>query len=145
MTTEKALNQHFVATGIYAEGCTRKDWYPGHWVTFQIGDAKVPLFPILRRAGPIVLHDVHHMLTGYPPTWKGEAEVAGWELGSGGCGWHFFYWLDRLFFLLVGFIAAPRTTLRAFARGRGSHNLFGMHTEGVLRMELEAVRDYTGT
>ena len=67
MTTEEALNRHFVSTGIYAEGCTRDDWYAGHAVYLEVGAWKVP-FPILRRSGPIILHDLHHMLTGYPPT-----------------------------------------------------------------------------
>lgn len=144
MTTEDALNRHFVATGIYAEGCTRENWYPGNFVSIQIARWKVPIFPILRRNGPIVLHDVHHMITGYPPSWRGEAEIAGWEIGSGGCRWHLFYWLDRLSFLLLGLFAAPVATWRAFARGRTCHNLYRMEPEAVLRMEVREVRDYVG-
>jgi len=83
MTIEESLNRYFAATGIYADGCTREDWYPGNTLHLRVGSWKVP-FPILRRAGPIILHDVHHMLTGYPPTWKGETELAAWEIGSGG-------------------------------------------------------------
>ena len=143
MTIEEALNRHFAATGIYAEGCTRDDWYAGHVVTLRAGRLRIP-FPILRRKGPIILHDVHHMLTGYPPTWKGEAEVAAWEIASGGCGWHLLYWLDRLSFLLVGLVAAPRATGRALARGLRSHNLFGRDPEAVLGESLDEVRADVG-
>lgn len=143
MTTEEALNRHFVASGIHAEGCTRDDWYAGHAVHLRIGSWRVP-FPILRRSGPIILHDVHHMLTGYPPTWKGEAEVAGWEITSGGCGWHLLYWLDRLSFLAVGLLAAPLATVRAMARGLHAHNLYGRDPEALLREDVDAVRAAVG-
>lgn len=144
MTAEEALNRHFARTGIYREGCTREDWYPGNMVSLKIGGLDLPIFPILRRNGPIVLHDLHHMLAGYPPTWRGEAEVAAWEIGSGGCRWHLFYWLDRLTFLLVGALAAPIATWRAFVRGRHSRNLFGQETEAVLAMDLADLESYAG-
>jgi len=143
MTIEEALNQHFAATGIYAEGSTREDWYARNAIYLRVGSWKVP-FPILRRAGPIILHDVHHMLTGYPPTWKGEAELAGWEIGSGGCSWHILYWIDRLSFLIVGLVAAPAATARALARGLRGHNLFGRDPEAVLREDVDDVHAYVG-
>jgi hypothetical protein len=144
MTTEEALNQHFVAAGIYAEGCTRESWYPGHLVSLQFGHWKLPIFPILDRNGPIVLHDVHHMITGYPPTWKGEAEIAGWEIASGGCRWHVLYWLDRLSFLLIGLVAAPVSTWRAFERGKGNRNLYDRDPEEVLETDVAELERYVG-
>jgi len=144
MTAEEALNRHFAETGIHPEGCTRSDWYPGHVVSLKIGGRSLPIFPILDRDGPIVLHDLHHLLAGYPPTWRGEAEVAAWEIASGGCRWHLLYWIDRLTFLLVGLIAAPGATWRAFARGRHSRNLYDREPEAVLRMQIEALESYVG-
>jgi hypothetical protein len=143
MNVEEALNRHFVASGIYPEGCTRGDWYAGNAVYIRMGDWNIP-FPIARRSGPIILHDVHHMLTGYPPTWKGEVEVAASEIGSGGCGWHPLYWLDRLSFLIAGLFTAPRATVRAFVRGWRGHNLFGRDPEAVLREPVEEVRAWAG-
>jgi len=105
----------------------------------------VPFLPILRRSGPIVLHDVHHLLTGYGFSWRGELEVAAWELGSGGCGWHVLYWLDRLTFFALGIALAPRVTLRAFARGRRGHNLYAHDPEEVLRMDVDAARASVGS
>ena len=142
MTTEEALNLHFVASGIYAEGCTRADWYPGNMVSLKLGRFSLPIFPVLRRDGPIVLHDIHHMITGYAPTWQGEAALAGWELGSGGCGWHLFYWLDRLTFALLGLAIAPVALARAFRRGLSSRNLFSRDPEEILRSGLDEVIQY---
>jgi len=142
MTAEEALNRHFVDTGIYAEGCTRRDWYPGNIVSLKIGGVSLPVFPILRRDGPIILHDLHHMLAGYPPTWQGEAELAAWEIGSGGCRWHLLYWIDRLSFLVVGLAAAPVAVWRAFVRGRGNRNLFDREPEAVLRTDIAELERY---
>jgi hypothetical protein len=144
MTAEDALNRHFSKSGIYPKGCTRADWYPGHLVSLKFGSVSVPMFPILRRDGPIVLHDLHHMLAGYPPTWRGEAELAAWEIGSGGCRWHVLYWLDRLTFLLGGLLAAPVATWRAFARGTHCRNLFGRDVEAVLATDVDKLAGFVG-
>ena len=37
-------------------------------------------------------HDLHHVLTEDPTTWRGEAEIAAWELASV-CGRHVTVWL----------------------------------------------------
>ena len=144
MTTEQALNRHFAATGILKEGCTREDWYAGHWIRIKLGRLELPFFPILRRNGPVVLHDLHHMLAGYPTDMQGEMEVAGWELGSGGCGWHGFYWIDRLTAFLLGLVMATGPTLRAFTRGRKCRNLFRRNPEEVLRTDADELRAQLG-
>ncbi len=140
MTAEQALNRHFIATGILDEGSTRDDWYAGHWIYLKLGSARLPFFPVLRRGGPVVLHDLHHMLTGYAPDWKGEVELAGWELGSGGCGWHLLYGFDRLASFRLGLLTAPSGTLRAFARGGRCRNLFRRNPEEVLRTDVDRLR-----
>ena len=84
------------------------------------------------------------MITGYPPTWKGEAEIAGWEIGSGGCRWHLFYWLDRLSFLVLGLVAAPVATWRAFTRGLGNRNLYHRDPEEVLQTDVAELESYVG-
>ena len=136
MIAADALQQHFVATGLLGPESTRDDWYRGYVVWLRAGRARIP-FPILDRSGPIVLHDLHHMLAGYPPDWPGEIELAGWELGSGGCGAHLLYWLDRLSFFGVGMLTAPRTTLRAFRRGRRHGNLFRRDPQEVPRQDVD--------
>lgn len=140
MTTEEALNHHFATTGILEPGCTRKDWYADNLIWLDVGRYRIPIFFVLRGDGPIILHDLHHLLTGYPPSWRGECELAGWELASGGCRWHLFYWLDRLTFLLLGLLTAPLATLRASARGLRMRNLFDRDPEEVLRLDIEQAR-----
>jgi hypothetical protein len=142
MNTERALNDHFAATGLLPEGCTRADWYAHHAIPLKIGGVTVGVFPILQREGPIILHDLHHMLTGCPPDWRGEVELAGWELASGGCGWHLFYWLDRLSLMALGLLTAPTRLLQGLRAGWGRSNLYGMSPKGVLRLDADALRRY---
>jgi len=145
VTTEDALNSHFVATGILWDGCTREDWYKGHFIYLKLGPLKIPFIPILRRSGPVVLHDIHHMLTGYGTDWRGEVEIAGWELASGGCRWHLLYWVDRLLGFAFGLVTVPAVALRGFRAGRGRRNLYRLKAETVLPMQTEDVRALTGT
>jgi len=100
--------------------------------------------PITRAiARTILLHDLHHIATGYPTTLIGEAEIAAWEL-AGGCGRHAAAWAINIPSMALGLLLAPRRTLRAFARGRGVVNLFRRdpaaatlsQTTGALRARL---------
>jgi hypothetical protein len=70
--------------------------------------------------------------------------VSAWELGSGGCGRHVLYWIDRLTFSVLGLVLAPRAALHAFARGRRGHNFFACDPEDVLRMDIGAARASAG-
>ena len=74
------------------------------------------------RRQTLAAHDLHHVLTGYSCTLRGEFEMAAWEAASGGfpnagaaavCGG----------LIVAGLIACPRRTLRAWRRGRASRNL----------------------
>ena len=71
----------------------------------------------------IRLHDLHHVATGYQTTWRGESEIAAWELAAG-CGKFYAAWILNLGAFALGLVIAPRRTLRAFARGRRSTTLY---------------------
>ncbi len=78
------------------------------------------------RADALRVHDLHHLLTGYGTDWRGESEIASWELGSGGAGRYAYAWFIALFGFVVGVLTMPFRTWRAFRRGRGASNLYGL-------------------
>jgi hypothetical protein len=81
----------------------------------------MPNFAWRRRA--IDAHDLHHLLTGYPCTVKGELEIAAWEFGAG----RYPHWGATLFcgpLVLAGLAAMPRRTIAAFRRGRRGRSLY---------------------
>jgi hypothetical protein len=74
-----------------------------------------------RRA--VRFHDLHHVLTEYPTTWRGEFEIAAWEIANG-VGRYWEGWLLDLLGFACGLVVFPGGVYRAFLRGRRSANLY---------------------
>ncbi|HCH62479.1 MAG: hypothetical protein CL927_05765 [Deltaproteobacteria bacterium] len=84
------------------------------------------------RGAVLQRHDLHHVLTGYPTDWRGEAFISAWELGSGGPSGMLFAWTIVLFGIFTGIVGDPVGTFRAFVRGCGSDNLYGTSVDDAL-------------
>ena len=139
MTAEDALSRFFVDQGLFPEGSTAADWIGDRW--YRMGG--VPVLPLVGKLKQsLILHDIHHLVTGYDTSWSGELELAGWELGSGGCHTHFFFWLDRIGAFTFGLLTAPRRVLRAFRAGWYARNLYRLDAYRVLRMDVDELREY---
>ena len=98
-----------------------------------------------RRA--LQMHDLHHVATGYPPTWTGEAEISAWELATG-CGEYAFAWTITLQGLAVGlFVASQPAVPKPFGPaangivvyGSGG-DLYAMNADGSGRRLLASDR-----
>src|SRR2546423_9776570 len=69
---------------LFALGGLGEDGGYGHaWVKLRLW--RVPIwFPNTRgRRRAVRFHDLHHVLTGYPTDWRGEFEIAAWEIATG--------------------------------------------------------------
>jgi ubiquinone biosynthesis protein Coq4 len=95
---------------------------PARWscpigpVTFRF-----PYFAWRRRA--IRAHDLHHEMTGYPMTMRGEFQLAAWEMGAG----RYPDWRATLMcapLLVTGLCWSPRAMWRAYRAGRRSESLY---------------------
>jgi hypothetical protein len=99
---------------------------------------RLPNFDWRRKA--IFAHDLHHVLTGYPCTMRGEFQMAAWEFGAGPMP----HWGATLFCLplvLAGLFWAPRRMLLAFLGGRGSCSLHESRaTDRLLATPLHVAR-----
>jgi len=138
-TLEYARARYFAAAGIPAHG-----GYDDPWVSVSFGPLQLPLPNIPARRKVVAQHDLHHALTGYDATLRGEAEMAAWEVASG-CGLRWQPWFINLHAIAVGLVIAPRRTSRAFARGFGAQNLFGKPVNAeLLARPLRAVRQELG-
>ena len=142
MTTRDELVRHLIARGILREGADWEDCYAKPWISFPVFGWKILFFPTWGRWGALPLHDVNHILSGCDTTWKGEFEIAGWELASGGCGWHLLYWLDRISTFVIGLVVTPRSVLRGLSSGRGHRNTFRLPKGRVLEMDFDDLRPY---
>ena len=114
--------------------------YSERWVKLRAGPIAM-CFPSTRaRVAAARLHDVHHLLTEYETDWRGEAEIAAWELG-GGCGRYWPAWMLNIGAFGIGLVIAPRRVFRAFVRGRHSTTLYRARQPQIGDLSLTKLRD----
>lgn len=108
----RAALEHYFAQYHFKDG-----GYNARWFHIKLGPLLIPLPNVPARVEAVKIHDLHHIVTGYTAHWKGEVEIAGWELG-GGCGRYWVAWLLNMGSFILGLFLYPRALFRAFAAGR---------------------------
>jgi hypothetical protein len=120
--------------------------YSERWVKLKAGPITLAFPNAPGRVRAVKLHDLHHVVTDYPTTWTGEAEIAAWEIATG-CGRFGWAWYLNLQGLAIGVGIAPRAVWRAFIRGRHTRNLYhgyGAPTETLLARRVGDIRRELG-
>jgi hypothetical protein len=97
--------------------------YEEGWVKMRAGPIPIWFPNTVARVKAVRFHDLHHVLTEYPTTWRGESEIGAWEVATG-CAAHYQGWLLNLLAFAIGLAINPRGVYRAFMRGRRSRNLY---------------------
>lgn len=115
--------------------------YTEQWARIKLGPIAIWIPSTRSRREAIRFHDLHHALTGYPATPKGEAQIAAWELATGCARFPAALVLNTLA-LGLGVVIAPRLSMRAYARGKATlRNLYkGEVSDELLARDLEQVR-----
>ena len=129
--------QHYFAQYHFKDG-----GYSDRWFRIKLGPLFIPLPNIKARVDAVKIHDLHHVITGYRADWKGEVEIAGWEL-AGGCGRYWVAWLLNTGSFTVGSVIHPRALFRAVRQGRAiARNLYhgNMPLEVLLKMTIGELR-----
>lgn len=136
-TIRQARARFFADSGFSPSGGYENDWAEAKFGAVRY---RVPNLPARRAA--LRRHDLHHVATGYASDWRGEAEISGWELGSG-AGWFPYAWLIALWGLFTGLLQHPGPTVQAFLRGRHSTNLYrsGDTVQALLEKPLSTLLD----
>ncbi len=88
----------------------------------QLGGCVIPLPNFRWRRNLIGRHDLHHVMTGYPPTFEGELLVAAWEAGNRSYAALPARILTSCL-ALIGLCVAPLKTASAFRDGRRAGKL----------------------
>lgn len=101
----------------------------------------IPNFSARKKA--VLKHDIHHIVTGYPSTFKGESEIGAWEIGSG-CKHYWAAWVLDASGFMTGIVFNLWGVLKAFARGRRTRNLYydDISTEEALHMKVSELEKY---
>ena len=120
------------ARALYFEINNFKDGgYGEAWVKMKAGPFPIWFPNTKARVRAVKYHDLHHVLTEYPTTWRGESEIGAWEVATG-CASHYPAWLLNLEALAIGLVIHPRGVFRAFVRGRKSRNLYRLRFDDEL-------------
>jgi hypothetical protein len=105
-------------------GFTESTGYEGRWIKVEVWRIPIWIPNTKGRRKAVKLHDLHHVLTEYPTTWRGEAEISAWEIGSGGLQKYWAGWLLDLMNVAQGIVINPRGIYRGFMLGRRTFNLY---------------------
>ncbi len=138
-TVKDALGHLFQQYGIPS------DAYTASHFTIPVGRIEFRFPNIPARVKVAQFHDLHHILTGYPTTWLGEAEIGAWELATG-CRGYFIAWFLNGGAAFVGLFLNPKAVIRAFRRGwKTPTNLYHdfVYTD-LLDLTLGELRKKTG-
>ena len=121
------------------------DAYTTQWFVIPIGKFPVHLPNLPSRVKVARLHDIHHVLTGYPANWRGEAEIGAWEIATG-CRTYWIAWFFNIGATLVGAFLWPRAVWKAFRRGwRTRTNLYYDYDyDALLKMKVSELRAEIG-
>ena len=93
------------------------------WWYFKVLGLKIYCYNFDWRKRALFTHDLHHVVTGYPCTMKGEMQVATWEFAAGRFP-NIFSNLFCLPLVAAGTLLIPGKTFKAFQRGQQSRSLF---------------------
>jgi hypothetical protein len=117
--------------------------YDKRWIKVKVWHFPIWLPNTAGRIRAVKLHDVHHVLTEYPTTWRGEAEISAWEIGTGGVNKYYAGWLLDLLSIAQGLVVNPRGVYRGFMRGRYSRNLYSREfSDEILKHKVGEYRDH---
>ena len=75
----------------------------------KLGPVFIPLPNTKARVDAVKFHDIHHLLTEYPATLRGEAEIGAWEIASG-CGKYYAAWVLNFGSFFYGMFFFPKAT-----------------------------------
>jgi hypothetical protein len=110
---------------------------------FTIGPVTIPMPTFSWRRAAIQRHDLHHILTGYPFTMRGEFQVATWEFAAG----RYPHWGATLLLLplvVMGLFWSPTAIWRAFMKGRGELSLYRPELRDAAgRLSVDALMEGT--
>ena len=137
LTVGEARTRYFERAGFPPDG-----GYAAAFVSLgRLGPIPVGFPNSDSRRRAVVMHDLHHIATGYETSWAGEGEISAWEIAAG-CGRFAFAWFINLQGMVMGWVVSPGRTWRAWVRGRHSRSLYvaGGFSDSVLRETVGALR-----
>lgn len=118
ITVEQAARSLAGATCLVTNSAPEQKWW-----SFKVFGLTIYCYNFEWRRRALFCHDLHHVVTGFPFTLRGECQVAAWEFSAGRYP-NVFANLFCLPLLLLGMLIIPSRTLQAFLSGQKARTLF---------------------
>jgi hypothetical protein len=136
LTIQEALDQFFEKNNLGKDGGLNKNWA---WL--KLGRFYIPFPNPDSRKKALVLHDIHHIATGYESNWRGEVAIGAWEISTG-CGSYSAAWVLDLGAFALGLFLFPKIVYHAFVRGQHTLNLYKNKVDknAILQMQVSEVQ-----
>ena len=117
-TITRSLELYFLKENLGKDGGLNEPWG-----RIKIWKFYIPIPNTEARKKALVLHDIHHIVTGYDGDWRGEVSTGAWEIASG-CRQYLVAWYLNLGAMGVGLFIYPKSMFNAFIRGLRTGNLY---------------------
>ncbi len=140
MKTRDLISEYITQHDLCPGANTVDQWLQKEWLEVKIDERVVRAFPLRFVKDTLIKHDIHHVLTDYPTSFRGECELAGWELASGGCHLNVIFWFDRIIAMLIGLLFCPRATVGAIRQGWRCRNLYSNQLDELLESDVDELR-----
>jgi hypothetical protein len=101
--------------------------YDARWTDASFLGIRFRVLNTERHRVGIMVHDLHHVITGFGTDLVGEGEISGWEARRGLRPLGLYVASIVASGMLMGFLIAPRRTLHAW-RAAGKRSLFSLCT-----------------
>jgi hypothetical protein len=136
-TLQHQLNNFYEVNGYGEEGGINNKWI---WLKFKYFSLPIP--NIKGRRENVWRHDMLHILLDYDTSWKGETQVSGWVMGSGGWGKFYVGWLFAFAMFGIAIVFFPKSTFKSFVRGRNTRSpyLLGIEKEKLYSTDIEILK-----
>jgi hypothetical protein len=137
-TLQHQLENFYEVNGYGEEGGINNNWI---WLKFKYFSLPIP--NVKGRRENVWRHDMLHILLNYDTSWKGETQVSGWVMGSGGWGKFYVGWLFAFAMFGIAIVFFPKSTFQSFIRGRNtlSPYLLGIEKEKLYPTDVEILKN----
>lgn len=139
-TVERALTEYLAENGFTREEYDAKTTSASFLgVKFSVPNTKTHRWAIM-------LHDLHHVATGFGTDLVGEGEISAWEARGGLLPIGLYVGGIVASGMMLGFLGAPRRALAAFRAGKRGRVLWAMSAEysDLLAMTVGELRTLLG-
>ena len=132
MTVGKLLNEFYLNNGLPENGGITYDTF-----NVKVWFINIP-FPNPKFHKDVThIHDIEHVLNNCDTSWKGEAFIAGWEIGT---RFYKYFPINIFIFLAFGYslLLHPKTVFKGFKKGLNNVGIIdlGLSKSELIKMEF---------